>query len=224
MNFSAESPQNYEQKCCCVLVLDVSGSMAGKPINELNKAIHGFYESIQNNPTTSNRLEIAVVEFSSTVNTLVDPSLVQSFSMPTLVTKDTTALVDGVREGLSIVRSRKDWYKQTGQPYYRPWIILITDGEPDNGQDIIGLSSEINEGMEKKEFFFFAVGVQGANMNMLKQISNLNMMPPSELEGLEFEKFFAWLSASMGSVTNSKDGDKINLPSPAAWMKGFTVS
>lgn len=225
MNFSAESPQNYEQKCCCVLVLDVSYSMVGSPIDELNKGIKEFYNDIQHDSTTANRLEVAVVEFSSTVRTLVDPSLAEHFTMPVLTAKDSTALVDGVREGIQIVRSRKDWYKQTGQPYYRPWVILITDGAPDAGQDLEGLSVEIKEAVARKEFFFFAIGVQGANMSKLTQISDPGM-PPAMLQGLKFGEFFRWLSASLGSagVTGSKDGDQINMPDPAAWMKGFKVS
>lgn len=222
---SLESPQNYEQKCCCVLVLDVSGSMSGKAIEEMNKGIQEFYADIQNEPTTANRLEVAVVEFSSTVQTLVDPSLAQNFTMPVLTAKDTTALVDGVREGIEIVRSRKNWYKQTGQPYYRPWVILITDGEPDRDQDLNGLSVEIREAVGRKEFWFFAIGVHGANMDVLTLISDTSM-PPASLNGLRFREFFRWLSDSLGpgGVTGSKDGDQINLPDPAAWMKGFKVS
>jgi uncharacterized protein YegL len=222
MDFSTESPQNYEQKCCCVLVLDVSSSMSGSPINELNKAMQVFYEDIQEEHTTANRLEIGIVEFSSEVNTLIDPSLVQNFTMPTLITKGSTALVDGVREGINIVRSRKQWYKDSGQPYYRPWVILITDGEPDGDQDTNGLSSEISDAVLKKDFFFFAIGVQGANMNTLNLLSD-SSMPPAQLQGLKFKEFFRWLSASMSQVANSKDGDKVNLPNPASWMTGFKV-
>ncbi|WP_229215348.1 vWA domain-containing protein [Dyadobacter bucti] len=220
MEFSTESPQNYETKCCCVLVLDVSSSMAGAPIEALNKSIHEFYNEISSDPTTANRLEISIVEFSSTVKTLVDPSLVEDFTMPTLITKGTTALVDGVKEGIEIVKSRKAWYRKTGQPYYRPWIILITDGEPDKGQDLPSLSIEIKQLVSKKELFFLALGVQGANMSKLAQLSDI---PPAELQGLKFSAFFEWLSASMIQVTNSKDDEKIDLPNPASWMKGFTV-
>lgn len=225
MNFSAESPENYEQKCCCVLVLDVSGSMAGEAIQELNNGIQEFYKDIQNDSTTANRLEVAIVEFASEVKTLIDPSLVDNFTMPVLTSKGTTALVDGVREGIQIVRSRKEWYKQTGQPYYRPWIILITDGEPDPDQDLAGLSNEIQNALAKKEFHFFAIGVERANMAKLSQIADPSM-PPANLQGLKFGEFFRWLSASLGSggVTGSKDNDKISFPDPTAWMKGFVVS
>lgn len=222
MEFSTESPENYEQKCCCVLVLDVSSSMAGNSIDQLNLSIQSFHEDIQKDSTTANRLEVAVVEFSSTVSTLVDPSLAENFKMPILTTKGSTALVDGVREGIRIVQSRKVWYKQTGQPYYRPWVILITDGEPDSGQDVTGLSKEIQKGVAARDFFFFALGVQRANMTTLSRISDPGF-PPAPLDGLKFGEFFDWLSASLTGAVNSKDGDKLDLPSPASWMKGFTV-
>lgn len=35
INFSAEVAENYEQKCLCVLVLDISGSM-NEIVNESN--------------------------------------------------------------------------------------------------------------------------------------------------------------------------------------------
>ncbi len=220
--FTTGSPENYQQKCCCALVLDVSGSMDGAAIKELNEGLQEFYRDIQTDSTTADRLEVAIIEFCDTVTTLQDPSLVANFTMPTLTTKGTTKLVDGVREGINVVRTRKAWYKQTGQLYYRPWIILITDGAPDNGQDVNGLAAEIKDGMSKKDFNFFAIGVQGADMAMLENISDQSM-PPAQLKGLQFSQFFKWLSQSMTVITNSKDGDKADLPNPAGWMNGFTV-
>lgn len=223
MSFVAESPVNYEQKCCCVLVLDVSGSMAGNPIDELNAGLKEFYQDISEDSTTANRLEVGIVEFCDTVQTLVDPNLVHNFTMPTLTTKGTTALVDGVREGIRIVRDRKTWYKQTGQPYYRPWVILMTDGVPDGNQDIQGLSNEIKDAVYRKDFFFFALGVQGASMDILNKISD-SSMPPAMLQGLKFSSFFRWLSASMQAVANSKEGQTVNMADPTAWMKGLTAT
>lgn len=221
-DFSAESPQNYEQKSVCCFVVDVSGSMSGPPINELNQGLQEFHKDITKNSMTANRLEIAVVEFSDTVDTVVHPALVDTFSMPFLSTKGSTKLVDGVREAISLVDSRKTWYKQTGQPYLRPWIILITDGAPDGDQDVNGLAQEIQSGSAGKKFVFLAIGVQGADMKVLKKISSADM-PPLMLQGLKFSEFFKWVSASMQVVAGSKDGDKVNLPDPAAWMQGFKI-
>jgi len=206
----------------CVLVLDVSGSMEGKPIKQLNQGIQSFYQDIIRNSTTANRLEVCLIEFSSDVNVLIEPSLAENFTMPTLVTKGSTALVDGVRKAISKVEERKNWYKQTKQRYYRPWIILMTDGAPDSNQDVNGLAQEIKQGVANKAFFFFAVGVQGARMDVLQQISSPDMQP-AMLEGLKFSDFFKWLSASMTTVTSSRDGDIVSMANPASWMKGFKI-
>lgn len=222
MDFNVETPDNYEQKCLCVLVLDVSGSMDGEPIKQLNQGIESFYQDITQNSTTANRLEVCVIEFSSTANILVEPSLADKFTMPTLTTKGSTALVDGVRLAIKKVNEHKNWYKQTNQKYYRPWIILMTDGAPDSDQDVNGLAQEIKQAVAAKNFFFFAVGVQGAKMDVLKQISSPDMQP-AMLEGLKFGDFFKWLSASMTTVTSSKEGDTVSMANPANWMKGFKI-
>ena len=230
-DFQAESPENYEQKSICCFVVDVSYSMNGAPINELNNGLQEFHQEISNESLTANRLEVAVVEFSSHVDTVVPPSLVENFSMPTLSVKGSTKMVDGVREAISLVNARKDWYKQTGQPYLRPWIILITDGAPDSGQDVNGLASEIEMATKNKKFVFLPIGVQGADMNTLNLIAgytqdsskNWQKMQAMKLHGLQFADFFKWVSASMSIVAGSKDGDKVNLPDPSDWMDGFSI-
>lgn len=224
-DFSAESPENLQQKCCVAFVLDVSSSMSGKAIGELNAGLQEFHKEISEDSTAANRLEIAIVEFSSSVSTLIDPSLAENFSMPTLVTKGSTKLVDGVREGIQIVKARKKWYKDTNQPYYRPWVILITDGEPDGGQDVDGLKQEIENGVNSKDFYFFAVGVEDANMNTLVKLSSPKMAP-AKLQGLKFKEFFEWLSASLGSsgVTGSIPDSEISFPDPRGWMAGIPVT
>jgi uncharacterized protein YegL len=222
-DFAAESPQNYEQKSICCFVVDVSGSMSGSPIGQLNQGLQEFHRDIASNSMTANRLEVAVVEFSDSVETIVQPALADTFTMPTLSTKGSTKLVDGMREAISLVDSRKSWYKQTGQPYLRPWIILITDGAPDGDQDVNSLAQEIKDGVSKKRFVFLAIGVQGANMEVLRQISSPDM-PPAALQGLNFAEFFKWVSASMAVVASSKDGDKVDFPDASSWMKGFKIS
>lgn len=221
-DFSREEVENYQQKCCCSLVLDVSGSMWGEPLKELNQGLQDFHKDIQEDDTTSSRLEVSIITFGSDVETLVTPSLVENFTMPVLETKGSTKLVDGVREGIQMVEDRKQHYKDTGQPYYRPWVILITDGEPDSGQDVGGLAGEIQAGMDNKKFHFFSLGVKGANMSVLNQISS-DKMPPAMLQGLKFSAFFKWLSQSMGAVTSSTDGQKIDMPDPTSWMDGFAI-
>src|ERR1044072_7613116 len=117
--FSVESPENYEQKSICCFVVDVSGSMAGDPIDELNKGLQEFHRDIADNSMTANRFEAAVVECSDSVDTVGQPGLDDSCTMPVVTTKVSTKLVEGVREASSEAESRKNWYRDSGQQYLR---------------------------------------------------------------------------------------------------------
>ena len=208
-DFSAEAAENYEQKCLCVLVLDVSGSMRGTPIEELNKGLKDFYEEISSDVTTSQRLEISIITFSNTVITLQEPALVENITMPTLTASGSTEMVNAINYAIDMVDARKKWYKETNQNYYRPWIILMTDGEPDDDQDVAGLAQRIQNDTRNKRYAFLPIGVDGANMAVLDQIKG--NIPAMKLQGTKFSSFFKWLSASMGTIVTSEEGKKVDL-------------
>ncbi len=217
-SFGGESPENYEQKCLCVLVLDVSGSMSGNRIDAVNQGIKKFQQELQANFVAAQRIEVAIVTFGSTVETIVQPKLSADFEMPKLKTAGSTKLVDGVRMAINIVEERKNWYKSTGQTYYRPWIMLVTDGEPDSDQDVAGLSRELREKIDRKGFMFYAVGVEGYDHTKLSQICH-PLTPPMPLKGLAFEEFFTWLSASITLVSQSVEGQTLQLPPSGGWAQ-----
>ena len=247
-DFSSEVAENYEQKCLCVLVLDLSGSMNeivddstavatgqtiyvdGKNYNivtggisKLDNLIEGlqsFYTDIENDETTSQRLELAVVTFGDSVNVIQSPSLISDIQLPELMADGDTALVDAVDEAIDIVNNRKTWYKSTGQPYYRPWIILITDGEPNEGQDVSTLASKIKKDTSEKKYVFLPIGVDNANMQVLQSIQG--QIPAMKLKGTKFGSFFKWLSASMGTIVNAEAGEKVDISQGSkTWMDEF---
>ena len=54
-----------ESHMACLMLLDTSGSMAGTPIDELNKGLNKFREDVCKDDTTKEVLDVAVVEFNS---------------------------------------------------------------------------------------------------------------------------------------------------------------
>lgn len=236
-DFSSEVAENYEQKCLCVLVLDLSGSMneivdsstaqeTGKTIfmdgksynvvtggiSKLDKLVEGlqsFYADIAEDESLSQKIEIAIVAFGDKVNLIQSPSLIYDIQLPEFSADGDTALVDAVYEAIDIVDKRKKWYKSTNQPYYRPWIILITDGEPSEGQDISSLASKIKKETSELKYAFIPIGVDNANMQVLKSIEG--QIHAVKLKGTKFLSFFKWLTNSMETVISKNESSSVDL-------------
>jgi uncharacterized protein YegL len=212
--YNGEEVINYQQKCPVVFVLDVSGSMSGTPINELNKGLKAFEQEIQEDLTASSRLDVAIVSFGSDAKIEHDFALMGEYQMPNLGITGSTNLEAGMRKGMEILEARKKWYRESKQTYYRPYVILVTDGAPDKDPNSTGLTSDIKSAVKSKKFNFWPIGVEGANMELLNQMACPGegaSLPAMKLDGLKFVELFQWLSASFGKVSNSKDGEGIDV-------------
>jgi uncharacterized protein YegL len=210
--FGSESfADNPEPRCPCVLLLDTSGSMSGMPIQQLNAGIATFKDELLADPLATKRVEVAIVTFGP-VNLESDFHTVSNFYPKQLTTGGDTPMGAAISMGISLVAKRKQDYKNAGIAYFKPWIILITDGSPTDGWR--NAAAQVKEGEAGKNFAFFAIGVESANFETLKQIS---VREPLKLKGLMFREFFMWLSASMKMVSSKNPGSNINLLPPSGW-------
>jgi len=204
---------NPEPRCPCLLLLDTSGSMGGAPIAELNAGLIGFKDELVTDSLAMKRVEVAVISFGP-VNIQNSFHTAPNFFPPNLSANGDTPMGAAIKQGLDLVRQRKDEYKANGISYYKPWVFLITDGSPtDEWQSAAAL---VREGENSGSFAFFAVGVAGANMDALRQIS---VREPLRLDGLKFRELFQWLSNSMKSVSQSVPGTVVPIQSPQGWAE-----
>jgi uncharacterized protein YegL len=203
--------ENPEPRCPCLLLLDTSGSMQGDPISELNAGLIQFKDELVADSMAAKRVEVGIITFGP-VQVISEFVTADSFYPPSLSTTGDTPMGSAIEQGLAMVQQRKQLYKQNGISYYRPWVFLITDGAPtDSWQRAAQL---VREGENTKNFQFFAVGVQGANLEILRQISTRD---PLSLKGLRFRDLFSWLSNSLSAVSRSQVGtsDVVPLENPA---------
>ena len=201
--------ENPEPRCPCVLVVDVSSSMYGKPIDALNEGLARFTEELNNDPLASLRVEVAIITFGSTAEVAQDFVTADQFEAPTLVANGITMMSAGINLALNKIEERKRMYRDNGIDYYRPWLFLMTDGAPTEEQEVVNAASEnLKRAESEKRVAAFSVGVEGADMDALTEISPRR---PLMLKGLDFSSMFVWLSQSMSRVSASRTDDEIAL-------------
>jgi uncharacterized protein YegL len=208
---------NPEPRCACVLLLDNSGSMSGKPIAQLNAGLKQFQKELAGDTLASRRVEIAIITFGP-VKVVQDFVSAEGFQASELVVDGGTPMGEAILEALELVRLRKQQYQANGVAYYRPWVFLVTDGAPTD--DWRPAAKAVKEAEKSKAVAFFPVGVEGADMEVLRQLS---VRAPLKLKGLMFRELFQWLSNSLSGVSRSQVGERLQLPapdtSPAGWAR-----
>jgi uncharacterized protein YegL len=209
-----EFAENPERRVPCVLLLDVSGSMGGRPIAELNEGLITLKDTLSADTLASKRAEIAIVTFGGTVDVIQEFVTAEQFQPPQLKASGRTPMGQAIVTGLDMIATRKNTYRANGISYYRPWAFLITDGGPTDGWE--AAADLVKQGEAAESLAFFAVGVEGAKFDVLARVAT---RAPMKLKGLNFRDLFLWLSQSMQSVSHSSLGDKVPLPPTNGWAE-----
>ena len=196
--------------CLC---LDVSGSMDGAPIDELNQGVRLFYDAIKDDEVALYSAEVSIVTFGGNDATcIVDfASLELQPNPPHLSAYGITPMGEAVNMALDLLERRKEEYKDKGVDYYQPWLVLMTDGEP-NG-DSRQLQTAITRtcsmvSAKKLTVFPIGIGIK-ADMAILAKFSPNRS--PLRLQGLKFKEFFEWLSKSVSKTSQSTPGENVKL-------------
>lgn len=211
---------NPEPRCPCVLVLDISGSMSGEAIDALNRGVQVFIDELNRDGLAAKRVEIALVTFGSEVRLACDFTPPGALHPPHFEAEGSTPMGEAVVRACGLIESRKAEYREAGLQYYRPWIFLITDGEPtDVGSGHWDKAVRlVHDGEAAKSLLFFGVAVHEANQRMLNVLCPPRR-PSVKLQGLHFSEMFRWLSSSLKSVSCSSPGATLQLPSHAGWAE-----
>lgn len=155
---TSDFASNPEPRCPCILLLDVSGSMNGKPINELNAGLVTFRDELLADPLALKRVELGIVTFGPVY--VEQPfTSAANFFPPILFAQGDTPMGAAITKALNMVEERKREYRANGISYYRPWIFLITDGAPTDEWQTA--AHKVFQGEDAKKFAFSPLVFRG---------------------------------------------------------------
>lgn len=203
-----ELVENPTPRVPICLVLDVSGSMAGEPIEELQMGVRMFFDAIRQDDVAQYSAEIAIITFGGVVEKALDFYAINRQQIPKLCASGLTPMGGALDLALNLLDARKGEYRRAGVDYYQPWLVLMTDDAPTDSIDSAAL--RISELVGSRKLTVFPIGIgDSANLEELGQLSPNR--PPLKLKGLNFREFFLWLSQSVSRVSQSIPGESVIL-------------
>jgi uncharacterized protein YegL len=219
---------NPDPRIACALLLDTSSSMSGEPIHQLNSGFELFCEEIKGDELAKKRAEITVITFGGPARVEIPFTEGRDLQPRELAASGATPLGAALDLALDHLEQQKQAYRTAGLEYYRPWMFVLTDGEPTDSHAFTQAAARVREAEASRKVSVFGIGVgPAANLERLKELSAQRV--PVRLDGLSFREFFSWLSASLSAASasnafGSSDAgaaqaqEQIPLP-PAGWAK-----
>ncbi|MDR1329697.1 MAG: VWA domain-containing protein [Oscillospiraceae bacterium] len=195
------------------LVLDVSASMQGASIIALNGAVNGMISQMQSDPRLRNIVDLSIFLF----GTYGRPVIHQGFraiadcALINLPANDrSTYVVEALDRALEVTRVRYGIYDKAGGSY-KPWIVLITDGEFHDGADSLGsLADKLRQRESRGKHQFFGLGVRGYDRRQMESLTN-DPAHIVDVEAANFREFFTWVGRSLRAVSTKDPGASVTL-------------
>jgi len=193
--------ENTEPRCACLMLLDTSSSMSGAPISELNQGYLTFRQEVDGDPLARKRVEAAVVTFGGTV-TVAQPFIEARYLADrSFSAYGGTPMSQALITATEMLDERKRMYREARLDYFRPWLIVITDGQPTDRDQWAEAVSRVTAMEAANGVSIIPIGVKGADLRILGELSRKRQ--PLMLDGLKFAEFFSWLSKSLSAVSQS---------------------
>ena len=189
-------------------LIDVSESMVGDSIKNVNEGLHLIVTNLRSNPMALETAFISIIIFAGKAKTAVPLTEVISFSVPTLPIGGGTALGTGMNFLMDEIsrQVQKTTYETKGD--WKPIVFLFTDGAPTD--DVTpAISRWKSDYKQKANLVAISIGSQ-ADTTVLKKFTD-QVIVFKDTDKSAYAEFFNWISASIESksLNIAKSGDEV---------------
>lgn len=191
------------KKFAVCMVIDVSGSMSPY-VDELSEKFNEFISNAKEDNDVKNTMDLAVLTFSSDVNDELNGfSDIKGVQRMNFSAYGTTNMSLALERANEMVRERTHVYRRMGIEAYKPWIILMTDGYPDDAYAVSAIGSILKQREKDGKVHVFALGMgRDFDKNVLMSVADKCFA----ITDWNFAEFFTWLGKSVAMVSKSVPG------------------
>lgn len=192
-----------ERHFAVTFLLDASGSMGGEPIQRLNDGLNGLVRSLQSDDN-ADIIDIAVITFGGSVNVTMPHTPISRIEADfNLSASGLTPMGEGLLKAAEITNERRRLYNANGVMTFKPWIFMITDGEPTDS--IESAKQELMKLQDNDKLKLWILGIPGYDKEPLKGLTKDGLI--LELRDFDLKTALNWVNKSMANVSHSAPGE-----------------
>ena len=212
---------NSETRAPITVCVDCSFSMRQQHrLDRVMEGLDSFCRELTRNETACASVELCIVSYGGDMarveQDFTPPDRVR---LPKLVAEGETPLADAVKTALQNLEMRKRRYQDNGNTYYRPWLILMGDGdETMSAKELNEAAALLKTESDAKHLNVLCVTV--GDEERMEYASLMKLAPDGRvhyLRDLKFKEFFSWLSRSIEKTTMSMQGEEVYYEPTTQW-------
>lgn len=205
-------------------LIDVSESMVGEPISQVEEGISTIIQALKTDPTAIETVWISIIAFAGKAKTILPLQDIISFYPPKYPIGSGTSLSNGLRHLMNELDSNVKKTTATSKGDWKPIIFLFTDGVPtDNTDPII---AEWKQRWQRQVNLVAVSFGSEANAGILAQLTeHVLFFNNANIDSYKY--FFKWVTASIttSSVNIENNGSGLELEkTDNDWLSKIDIS
>ena len=182
------------------LLLDVSGSMSGEPIEAVRNGIQILHSALRKDPNALESAFISVITFGTSADQVVPLTEIAMFQPPTINAGGLTSLGEALSLVTQCAKREVTLSTSTQKGDWKPLVFIMTDGGP---------TDNWTAGLQEFQTYKWGTVVPcaagaGADQSVLQQI-NETFVSLDTADSSTINAFFKWVSSSISSSSKKID-------------------
>lgn len=206
------------EKLLCVVLLDGSSSMSDNDaIQELNSGLRSLVGDLKKDPRARRSVRLLLLRVGEISDGHTGAEILLPWTdvadvgadLPYVRADGGTPLGAGSRLALQEIEQEKARLRKFGSPLLRPWMFIISDGQPnDDGWE--EAAEECRTAEAGRKLNVLPIGTEHADLDSLALFSQNNR--PALVAASDFSDLFVWLSGTLKTMTHTGSAQLPGLP------------
>lgn len=188
-----------------VLLLDVSTSMQGNSIKELNSAVKDMVEDFVSAEKNEIEILVSIITFGAEVLLHTPYTSAKNIEWQDMTVSGMTPMGTAFSMAKAMIEDKET----TPSRAYRPTIVLVSDGAPNDSWEL-PLRELVNEGRSQKcDRMAMAIGSDASNNVLNEFVSGTENKVFTAQDSSQIQEFFKFVTMSVTTRTQSQNANVV---------------